>query len=95
LEPVERTRIEPRTGRGNVGLVRREQLAAPLAQEPGREDERLLDRRLVEERQSGDRGRGLALDERDQALCRPCSDGRFTLYCDCRGRACPLRIKRG
>jgi hypothetical protein len=50
---------------------------------------------VIETRQSSTRGGRLCLDEAKCRLIPSYIDRRFTLYCGIRGRACPLRIKRG
>jgi hypothetical protein len=50
---------------------------------------------VIEPSQSGARSARLCLDEAKSRLIPSYIDRRFTLYCGIRGRACPLRIKRG
>jgi len=66
-----------------------------LAQALGGPSQRLVDETVIETRQSRARSARLCLDKAKSRLIPNYIDRRFTLYCGNRGRACPLRIKRG
>jgi threonine synthase len=70
-------------------------VACAKAQELGGPSQRLVDQTVIETRPSRARSARLCLDEAKSRLIPSYIDRRFTLYCAIRGRACPLRIKRG
>jgi hypothetical protein len=84
-----------RRPRGDVSTIGFENDVATLAQELRSPSKRLVDDTVVEISQSRARGTRLCLDEAKSWLVPGYIDRRFTLYCGIRGRACPLRIKRG
>jgi hypothetical protein len=94
-QPIKGSRIQPGGALGDVRSIRLENDVAAFAQKLGGPSQRVVDESLVEARQSRARSARLGLDEAESCLVSCYIDRRFTLYCGIRGRACPLRIKRG